>query len=326
MRSSKWQTISLAIAAIALASSAVAEPLVGPSVGNADTLLSEGNRLYNARQYSKASALLLKATRANPASLAAYLSLARSYMAQKQTRSACLAYRAFLRSAPDTADRGRAQSELELCERQLKTRKAAPDPTEKFVATKSKLYDALEKNQLLGPGSAGEALKSLVHAGYLGADLGEMATKVNAAAMSSAEELYKRVLAHEKVPTDQLRKGKQLYQLALDTGTAPPNFAARSAFLEGLASLHAGDLKKAEAHFTEASLADPTAAEPKFYRAMSVYRGGDKQGALRTLETDLPDDPRTAVLRATMALGNSTEAGATELERLLFATRFPAGR
>ena len=93
MRFSKWQAISLALAAMAMAPLAWAEPLVGPAVGNADTLVAEGNRLYNARQYSKASALLLKATRANPASLPAYLSLARSYMAQKQTRSACLAYR-----------------------------------------------------------------------------------------------------------------------------------------------------------------------------------------------------------------------------------------
>ena len=39
---------------------------------------------------------------------------------------------------------------------------------------------------------------------------------------------------------------------------------------------------------------------------------------------DLKDDPRTEVLRTSLALGDSPEAGATELERLLFSRRYPA--
>ena len=45
--------------------------------------------------------------------------------------------------------------------------------------------------------------------------------------------------------------------------------------------------------------------------------------ALKVLEAELKDDPRTAVLRAALALGDSPQAGANELEKLLFSTRYP---
>ena len=43
----------------------------------------------------------------------------------------------------------------------------------------------------------------------------------------------------------------------------------------------------------------------------------------KVLEAELKDDPRTVVLRASVALGDSPEAGAAELEKLLFSTRYP---
>ena len=55
-----------------------AQPLVGPSVGNADLLMAEGSRLYNTRQYEEAAESFLKATRVRPETLGAYLGLARA--------------------------------------------------------------------------------------------------------------------------------------------------------------------------------------------------------------------------------------------------------
>src|SRR5262249_18697987 len=99
---------------------AAADPLVGPAVGNADVLISEGTRLYNSRQYGKAAEYFLKATRADPARVNAYLSLARSAMSAKQIKSACEAYQAFLKSADQSPTRAKAQEEAELCARQLR--------------------------------------------------------------------------------------------------------------------------------------------------------------------------------------------------------------
>lgn len=317
----------LSIAAWIAAAPTLAEPLVGPSVGNADVLMSEGSRLYSLRQYSKAAALLLKATRANPSSLHAYLSLARAYMESKQLRGACSAYKAYLKVAPDSAERSKAVSESEGCERQLRSRKKLPpDPTPKFIETKAAFFSALDEGRLSGPSSAAEALKSLVHGGYVGTDLGEMASKLNVAAGASADELYRRAIAREKMPVESLRKGKQLYQLAADTGSPPPNFSSHTSFFEGLATLQSGDPRKADVHFTEASVAEPTVSEYKFYRAIALYRAGDKEASLRLMQAEMPTDPRTAVLRLAQALTISTEQGAAELDQLLFAKAFPAPR
>ncbi len=56
---------------------------------------------------------------------------------------------------------------------------------------------------------------------------------------------------------------------------------------------------------------------------MTLFQAGERFGALKVLEVDLKDDPRTAVLRAAVAIGQSPEAGAAEVEKLLFGTRFP---
>jgi len=95
------------------------------------------------------------------------------------------------------------------------------------------------------------------------------------------------------------------------------------AFLEGLALLQQGELKKAEIRFAEASLGEPSVLEYKFYRAIAMYRSGNKSGAMEALEADLPQDPRTGVLRTALALGNSPDSAAAELEQVLFQKRFP---
>ncbi|MFP2912290.1 tetratricopeptide repeat protein, partial [Pyxidicoccus sp. 3LFB2] len=173
---------------------AAAEPLVGPAVGNADALVAEGTRLYNKKRYADASGLYLKATRANPSLLQAYLGLARARLGAKQIPGACTAYRAYLRSAPDIQERAKAQRELSLCERQLKAwrkkkkNKVPPDLTARHVELKAGFFSALEAGQLVGPDSAGEMLTTLVSEGYLGTDLGEMGSSSSAFIVGTARE------------------------------------------------------------------------------------------------------------------------------------------
>src|SRR4051812_19383811 len=117
--------VGLAVVVAAMAPAAFAAPLVGASVGNADALLADGARLYNQKDYAAASESFLKATRANPKLLPSYLQLARSQLAAQKLPQACYAYRAFLRGEPDATDRQKAESELQLCERQLEADEAA---------------------------------------------------------------------------------------------------------------------------------------------------------------------------------------------------------
>ncbi|MHB8874713.1 MAG: tetratricopeptide repeat protein [Myxococcaceae bacterium] len=317
----------LVLASLLAASAAGAEPLVGPSVGNADVLLSEGSKLYNRKQPAKAADAFLKATRANPAAVQAYLQLARSHLAAKQLMRACYEYRAYLKAASESPERKKAQGESELCERQLKGAKGQPpDPAPRYVELRAAFFAALEKKELLGPSSASEALRSLVTEGFVGTELGDMASKLHAAALEAAGALHARALAREAVTTDALKTVRPLYQLCADVGPAPAEAAARSAFLDGLAAFQGGDYTQAEALFAEASKAEPAAKEYRYYRAMALFRGGDRKAALDAMEADLPDDPRTAVLRVALALGTSPETGAAELERLLFTKRYPPAR
>ncbi len=318
----------LMLVAVAFTGAAVAEPLVGPSVGNADVLISEGNRLYSTKKYAKAASKFLAATRANPTATQPYLVLARSYLRAKQTPAACNAYRAYLTAAPDSADRAKAERELSNCERRLMRVKKSKriDLNPKYVETKALFFSALDEKLLLGSGSASVALRTLIHDGYVGPDLADMGAKLNTAASASAEDFYRRAIARERIPAHALRDAKQLYQLAVETGSPPQSYGSHSAFIEGLADFQSFEAKRAEQKFAEASLAEPTVVEYKFYRAAAIYRGGDKAGALEALEKDLPQDPRTSVMREAQALGSSSQAGASELEQLLFSKRFSSGR
>ncbi len=320
MRIDRWAVLAFAL----VAGPALAEPLIGPSVGNADLLTAEGNRLYNEKAYDKAAESFLKAARANPAAPAALLGLGRSYLGAKQLARACVAYRAYVKGATDTVERAKAQSELELCERQLKGARGQPkDPTPRYVEKKAAFFAALDAGSLLGSGSASEVLKALLKDGYVGVDLADMGGKLSAAANSAAEELHARALKKEKLSADALRSAKALYQLAVDTAS-PPQHAARAAFLEGLAELQAGKPKPAEVKFAEAAKADPSVTDYTFYRAIALHRAGDSSAALKLLEAELPRDVRTATLRAALAVNHSPEVGAAELEKLLFSRRYAA--
>jgi thioredoxin-like negative regulator of GroEL len=323
MRSDAFALVLL----VALPGAAAEQAIIGPGVGNADTLVSEGTKLYNQKKYPAAIASFTKATRANPTLLPPYLQLARSLLSAKQVQRACYVYRMYLKAAPETADRKKAQAESEQCERQLKTAKNQPaDLSQKYVETKANFFAALDRGALLEKDGAYDSLKSLVTDGFMGPELADMAGKFGAAASAAAEDIHKRAMAYEKLPVEVLKTERPLYQAATETGTVAPDAAASSAFCDGLAALQNKEAKKAEALFAEAAKAKPENHEYTFYRAVALVQAGDKKAALRVLETDLKDDPRTETLRTSMALGESPDQGATELERMLFSRRYPADK
>lgn len=309
---------------VLVASIALADPLVGAGVGNADTFVSEGSKLFNKKQYAKAAEQFLKATRANPALPQTYVQLARAQLLAKELQRACYAYRVYLKSVPDGPDRKKAAAESDQCERQVKGLKKPPeDPTKGFVDQRAAFFTALDAKLLLGPGSASDTLKALVRDGFLGPELGEMAQKLGAAATAEAESVHKRALSGEKLPTETLRSARPLYQVAQDAGASAADAKGKMAFLDGLAELSEKAWKKAEVHFTEAAKLDPENKEYVFFKGLALVQAGERVAALKVLEADLKDDPRTAVLRAALALGDSPVSGATELEKLLFTTRYP---
>jgi tetratricopeptide (TPR) repeat protein len=299
------------------------EGLLGPSVGNADTFMSEGTKLYNQQKYAKAAENFLKATRANPALLPGYLQLARASIADKKIQRACYAYRVFLKNVPESPDRKKAQAESDQCERQLATAKGQPpDLSQKYVETRAAFFGALDQQQFLTTGGAADSLKLLIREGYLGPDLGDMGAKLGTSAVAAAEEIHKRALGLEKLPSDALRSARPLYQLASDVATAPADAAARMAFLDGVAALQDKDTRKADVLFTEAQKADASNKEYAFYRALALYNGSRKDEALKVLDADLKDDPRTATLRTALAISAGATEGAAALEKLLFSTRY----
>lgn len=302
------------------ASVAAAEPLVGRGVGDADALVSEGTKLYNKKQYAKAADAFFRATRANPAPLNPYLQLARSLLASKQVRRACSVYRVYLKAAPDSPERKKAQAESDQCERQLKSaKKQPPDLGPKYVDTKAAFFAALEKGVLVGNDSAGEALRTLVRDGYVGPDLGEMAGKLADAAAAQADAIHAEAMK-ERVATERLLQAQPLYKIVQELGRVPDG--GRSDFLEGLAALQEKEYKRAESAFSAAAKASPSNKEYHFYRGLALFQSGDKAGAMRVLDENLRADPRTEVLRVSLALSQSTESGAAELEKLLFNSRY----
>jgi hypothetical protein len=315
--------------AVLCAGPALAQPLVGPSVGSAEALVAEGNRLYNTRQYEEAAATFLRATRADPAQLQAYLGLARARLGAQKVPESCLAYRAYVRVAPSSTERDKAQREKDLCERRLKSlrkRDLPLDPTARSVELKAAFFSALEKQRLVGEGSASELLRALVANDYLAPDLADLAGRLHTAARTAVESLHARALARQEVPAEALRQAPALYTLARDTGEPLPQEKAQAPFLEGVAALRAGEAERAQALLAEAAAADPSRTEYRLLRAAALHGQGNLAGALQVLEQDLPGDSRTATLRAEVALGDSPEAGASTLESLLFQRYFPPGR
>ncbi len=312
------------LALVLMASGALAQPLVGQGVGNADTFISEGSKQFNKKQYAKAVDNFLKATRARPATVQTYVQLARAQMLGKQLQRACYAYRVYLKATPDSPDRKKAVAESDQCERQLKAKKKLPpDPAAGFVDQRAEFFAALDESRLLGEGSASATFKALVTGGYLSPDLGDMAQRLGEALVAQAEATYARGLAGEQVEADSLKSARPLYETAHDVGVSAPGAKGKTAFLEGLAALDAKNWRAADTHFAEASKADADNHEYAYYRAVALLQLGERKSALDHLEQALKDDPRTAVLRAALALSESPATGAAQFEQLLFDTRNP---
>jgi tetratricopeptide (TPR) repeat protein len=314
--------VALVLVLVLSAGVASAQALLGPGVGTADTLVSEGSKLFNKKQYAKAAELFLKATRANPANAQTIVQLARAQLLAKQLALSCYAYRVYLKSVPDSPDRKKAAAESDQCERQLALVKTL-DPTKNFVDLKAAFFTALDAHELSGANSASEVLKTLIHDGFLGPELGDMGQKLGLAATAEAEEVHHRALGGEKLTADTLRSARPRYQLAQDVGVTSADARGRMAFLDGLAELQERAWKKAESHFAEAARDEPANREYIFYKGLAMVQAGERAVALKLLEAELKDDPRTAVLRVALGLSESSEAGAFELEKLLFSTRDP---
>jgi tetratricopeptide (TPR) repeat protein len=309
------------LAAVMLsAASASAEALIGAGVGSADTLVSEGSKLFNQKKYPKSAENFLKATRANPTNLQTYVQLARAQMLAGQIQKSCYSYRVFLKAAPDSPERKKAAAEGEQCERKLKGSKKEPaDLTQKFVEARAAFFAAIDAGQVA---QAQQQISSLVNEGYLSVDLGEMGAKLSAAASAQADDIHARALKGEKMAGADLKAARPLYQTAEDMGASTPAARGRMAFLDGLADLQSKNFKKAESDFDEAAKRDAQNKEYVFYKALTLFQSGDRPGALKALELALPNDPRTHTLGAHQALVQSAEAGAGEIEKLLFQSRF----
>jgi hypothetical protein len=267
------------------AAPAWAEPMVGPGVGNADLLVAEGTRLYNEKDYAAARDNFLKATRVAPATLPTYLSLARAYFALQSLDFACQTYRIYVKNSPESPDRSKAQSELDLCERQLADNPPrGPALSQVYVNLKANFFDALDKGNLLGEGSAQETFLGLLTAGYAAPDVGDMAQKLAKAAEQEADRTFKAAVSHQKPTPAELRKASAYYGLAIDCGAARIAQPARAAFVEGVAFLAEGDAAKAEASFADAAKKDPAsgAASPSTPRATSRARCGRWRRTCRT--------------------------------------------
>jgi thioredoxin-like negative regulator of GroEL len=327
MRTGSWSWMLVVLGL--WAGGAGAQPLVGPSVGNGDLLMAEGSRLYNTRQYKEAAESFLKATRVRPEALGAYLGLARARLGANQFVESFLAYRAYVKAAPDSPDRTKAERELELCERKLKSARktaVAEELVSGHVEKKAVFFSVLEQQRLVGEGSAAEVLRALVDEGYLGPDLGDMAGRLRAAAGEKLESLYRRALGGEAPRPEEVASVRALYALAREVGAPLAEESSRAPFLEGVAALAVGEHPRAQELLAEAAAAEPGRGEYRLLRAEALYRAGDVTGALAEMETHFPNDARTAFLRAEAALGRSAREGAQELESLFFQRYFGPGR
>ncbi len=320
MRSDRGLALALALG---LCAPAAADPMVGPAVGNADLLIAEGTRLYNQKDYASARANFLKATRVTPATMPTYLALARTYLALDTVELACQTYRVYVKNSPESPDRAKAQAELEGCERRLADKPPSERPVSQlYVEIKAAFFEALDKGNLLGQGSAQETFQGLLNAAYAAPDVGDMAQKLARAAEQSADKVYRAALGHQKPSPAQLRSASAQYAVALECGAAPGAQLAHAAFVEGVAFLAEGEAAKAEERFEDAGKRDPSDVEARFWRGLARYSSGDKPGGLKALEADLPADPRTGVVRVAAAFDRGSDAAAGELIDFLFARRF----
>ena len=231
----------------------------------------------------------------------------------------------FLKAAATSPDRDKAQAELDNCQKQLGALKPVPvDPGLAFVDQKAAFQEAAEGGKLLGVGSASAILTQMLKDGYAAPDLADMAAKLKTAAETQANAGYQKAAGHEAQDPATLRQTAELFALAQDVGATDATYAPRAHFVIALADLQEHKWADAEKGFKDA-LGAGDDKDARFYGAVAVYRSGDHRRALQILEKELPDDPRTQLLKVDAAVSQDPQKGAQELEKLLFDTRFKAG-
>lgn len=311
-------------ALLCAAAPAAAEPLLGPAVGDPARLLEEGRKLHARRRFADAAEVLLRASRAAPDQAPAHLALARSQLRAGRIAEACHAFRTFLLVGAAHEERAAAEKELAACEAQERARKLVPiESREEVLRNRSRFAAALEAGAL---DEAGAALRGLLDAGLLGPGPGEMAQRLVAAALQQGEGIHARALAREPLDEQAIRTAIGHYELVATFAVDTSTWAGRRAFLEGVIAMQSGAWPIAVERFGAAMEAAPTQTEYAFFRALALWRGGDRAGAVAALRRDLPADPHTALIEAVTAVEAGGFRGAAEVERLLFATRYPGAR
>ena len=231
-------------------------------MGNADTLVSEGSKLFNRKDYAEGLGELPQGHPRQPGRRSTPTCSSRApRLLAKELSRACYAYRVYLKVAPETPERKKASAESDQCERQLKTREApaaGPD-AEAYVELRATFFAALDKGELLGARRRARRCGTLVQDGFLGPELGEMAPKLGAAVVAAGRRhLQAGHGAGARAPGGPARRAARCYEVAPEVGASPPDTQGPHGLPRRPApSSPSAGFEKAEPRFAEAAKADP---------------------------------------------------------------------
>ncbi len=125
---SRQQVVWVVVAfALALSSTAVAQPAPSDPKAEAKTHVETGTRLFDAQQYGKAAEEYQQAYLLDPQPLYLYASAQALRLDGNCTR-ALRSYRAYLRTNPSPLDADKAQKNIDRCEQDLKDHPPVTDP------------------------------------------------------------------------------------------------------------------------------------------------------------------------------------------------------
>jgi len=125
---SRQQVVWVIVAfALALSSTAVAQPGASDPKAEAKTHVETGTRLFDAQQYGKAAEEYQQAYLLDPQPLYLYASAQALRLDGNCTR-ALRSYRAYLRTNPSPLDADKAQKNIDRCEQDLKDHPPVTDP------------------------------------------------------------------------------------------------------------------------------------------------------------------------------------------------------
>ncbi len=226
------------------------EPMVGPAVGNADTLVSEGSKLFNRSSTPRPPSSSSRRRAPTRPTWAPTCSWRAPTCSPSSCSRACYAYRVYLKAV---ARHPRPQEGLR---RERPVRAAAQGRAQRSPTIRRRGYvdsappssPRSTRRSCWGPGAASETLRA---PGEATASSGpSWATWPRSWAPRPSPRPTPCTSARstsEPLTAEELRSARPLYQVASDVGTSPPDAKARIAFLDGLAALTERDFQKAEA-------------------------------------------------------------------------------